>query len=121
MIRAGVVGAIGYAGRELIRLLGIHPETGLVAAVELEGGKAVGEVMPALDKTTPVVLETFDAQQLAKKCDVVFMALELVICTVIGLAVFYTAARVLRISELQEVIDWVRNKIRRRRPKEDNA
>lgn len=75
MIRVGVIGALGYAGRELIRLLGIHPETELVAAVELEAGKTVGEVMPALGKTTPVVLETFDAKQLAKKCDVVFMAL----------------------------------------------
>jgi len=75
MIRVGVIGAVGYAGRELIRLLGIHPEAELAAAVELEGGKAVGEVMPALRKTTGVTLETFDAERLAKKCDVVFMAL----------------------------------------------
>ena len=75
MIRAGVIGAIGYAGRELIRLLGIHPEATLAAAIEVEGGKQVGDVMPALAKTTAVTLETFDAQELAAKCDVVFMAL----------------------------------------------
>ena len=59
MIRAGVIGAVGYAGRELIRLLGIHPEAELVAAIELESGKSLGEVMPALAKTTSVKLETF--------------------------------------------------------------
>lgn len=75
MIRVGVIGAIGYAGRELIRILGIHPQAELTAAIELEAGKHVGEVMPALNKTADVVLETFDAQQLAKKCDAVFMAL----------------------------------------------
>ncbi len=75
MIRAGVIGAVGYAGRELIRLLGIHPEAELVAAIELESGKSLGEVMPALAKTTSVKLETFDAERLAEQCDVVFMAL----------------------------------------------
>jgi N-acetyl-gamma-glutamyl-phosphate reductase len=53
----------------------MHPEARLSAAVELEAGQGVGQVMPAFGKTTDVVLETFDVEQLAKKCDVVFMAL----------------------------------------------
>jgi len=75
MIRIGVIGAIGYAGRELIRLLGIHPEAEVVAAVELEGGRPLADVLPAFAKTTGVVLETFDPDKLARECDVVFMAL----------------------------------------------
>ena len=74
MIRVGVVGAMGYGARELIRLLGMHPEAEVVAAAELEGGKRLDELMPALRKTTDVVTEEFDAEALAKKCDVVFMA-----------------------------------------------
>jgi len=65
---------MGYGARELIRLLAMHPEAEVVAAAELEGGKRLDELMPALRKTTDVVTEEFDAEALGKKCDVVFMA-----------------------------------------------
>lgn len=74
MIRVGVVGAIGYAGRELIRLVIAHPDAELVAAVEVEGGKRLDDLMPAFKSLTDVVTETFDAGALAEKCDAVFMA-----------------------------------------------
>lgn len=74
MIRVGLVGAIGYGGRELIRLIGMHPEAKLVAAAELEGGKRLDEILPALGKLTDIECETFDAKALAEKCDVVFIA-----------------------------------------------
>lgn len=74
MIRVGLVGAIGYGGRELIRLLSMHPEAKLVAAAELEGGKRLDEILPAFGKLVDVVCETFDADSLARKCDAVFIA-----------------------------------------------
>lgn len=74
MIRVGTVGAIGYGGRELIRVLGLHPEAKLVAAAELESGKPLAEALPGFGKLSGVVLEPFDAQALAAKCDVVFVA-----------------------------------------------
>ncbi len=74
MIRVGIVGAIGYGGRELTRLLGIHPEAELVAAVELEGGTRLDDLLPQFRKLTDVVCETFDAETLAKRCDAVFIA-----------------------------------------------
>ncbi len=74
MVKVGLVGAIGYGGREFMRLLTAHPEAELVAAVEIEGGQRLDEVLPAFRKTTDVVLETFDPEGLAKRCDVVFMA-----------------------------------------------
>ena len=74
MIRVGVVGAVGYAGRELIRLIIAHPEAELVAAVEVEGGKRLDELMPAFKGLTDVSTETFDAKALAENCDAVFMA-----------------------------------------------
>ncbi len=75
MIRVGVVGALGYAGREVIRLLGVHPEVELVAAVELEGGERLDAALPSFGKTTDIVFETFDAKSLAKRCDAVFLGL----------------------------------------------
>ena len=75
MIRVGLVGAIGYGGRELSRLLAMHPQAKLVAGVELEGGKRLDDLLPAFKKLTDVVVETFDPEALAKKCDVVFIAI----------------------------------------------
>lgn len=48
MIKVGVVGATGYAGAELCRLIYSHPEAELAAisSVSYEG-KALSEVYPA--------------------------------------------------------------------------
>jgi len=74
MIRAGMVGAIGYGGREFMRLLSVHPSAKLTAAVEVESGKRLDEVLPAFRKVLDLTLEPFDPEALAKKCDVVFIA-----------------------------------------------
>ena len=95
MIRVGLVGAIGYGGRELIRLLGMHPGAELVAAVELEGGRRLDELLPALGKTTDVVCETFDAKALAEKCDAVFIAVPGTKSMAIGQALFEAGVKTL--------------------------
>lgn len=74
MVRVGVVGALGYGGREFIRLLMAHPQAELVAAVYRQGGTRLDELLPAFRKTTDIVLEAFDASSLAQRCDVVFLA-----------------------------------------------
>lgn len=74
MVKVGMVGAIGYGGREFMRLMMAHPQAELVAAVEVEGGKRLDEVLPAFRKLTDLTLETFDPVSLAKRCDVVFIA-----------------------------------------------
>ncbi len=75
MVKVGIVGAIGYAGREFIRLLVAHPEAQLVCAVEMETGKKLQDVLPNFRKLLDIELESFDPDSLAKKCDVVFFAL----------------------------------------------
>lgn len=75
MIRVGVIAAVGYAGRELLRLAVSHPEIKVTAAVELEAGKKLADAMPAFAKVLDIELETFNPDSLAKKCDVVFLAL----------------------------------------------
>ncbi|HOK08699.1 MAG TPA: N-acetyl-gamma-glutamyl-phosphate reductase [Candidatus Hydrogenedens sp.] len=75
MIRVGLVGAIGFAGREFIRLLLSHPDAKLVCAVEMETGKKLQDVLPNFRKLIDLELEPFDADSIAKRCDVVFFAL----------------------------------------------
>jgi N-acetyl-gamma-glutamyl-phosphate reductase len=65
---------MGYGGRELMRLLSLHPEAQLVAAAEIESGKRLDEMLPAFGKITRVICETFDPKALAQQCDVVFIA-----------------------------------------------
>lgn len=72
-IKAAVVGANGYAGAEVLRLLSAHPRVELVAATSrTHAGKPVEEAFPSL----PVGLTFSDtAAKELKGCDVVFTAL----------------------------------------------
>ncbi|MFA7693448.1 MAG: N-acetyl-gamma-glutamyl-phosphate reductase [Candidatus Hydrogenedentes bacterium] len=73
MIHVGVVGATGYGGRELLRLLVDHPEVDLkmVASTSVPG-KPLAEELPAFGKLIDLTFESFDAAALAT-CDVVFV------------------------------------------------
>ncbi len=76
MLRVGVVGASGYVGAELLRILAGHPDV-VIAAVTSEhnAGKPIQEVFPHLSGRLALTLETFDAIQLASKADLLFLAL----------------------------------------------
>ena len=51
MIKAGIVGATGYVGAELVRLIALHPQAELsaVSSVSFEG-KPLSEVYPMIPK-----------------------------------------------------------------------
>ena len=74
MIRVGIIGATGYGGRELLRLLLPHPGVQVVAAVSSSAvGKRVDEELPAFRSLTDLEFEAFDAHALKERCDVVFI------------------------------------------------
>lgn len=95
MIRVGMVGALGYGGREFMRLLMAHPAAALVAAVEIEGGQRLDEALPGFRKLTDITIEAFDAQALAKRCDVVFIAVPGTKSMLLGAALRAAGARVM--------------------------
>lgn len=74
MIHAGIIGATGYAGAELVRLLYAHPEVTVsaVSSVSFEG-EALATVYPGYAKLNALVCENEDA--VVEKSDVVFAAL----------------------------------------------
>jgi N-acetyl-gamma-glutamyl-phosphate reductase len=76
-IRAGVMGASGYGGVELARLLAMHPHAEMTAATASgeRAGAKLSDLFPSLRGLCDIVCEEFDAENLASKCDVVFMAL----------------------------------------------
>ena len=112
MIRVGLVGAIGYGGRELMRLVSMHPEAKLTAAAELEAGKRIDELLPAFGKLLDVVCEPFDADALAKKCDVVFIAVPGAKSMVLGAALRKAGVRTLdmgpdfRLKDTAEFLEY---------------
>jgi N-acetyl-gamma-glutamyl-phosphate reductase len=76
-MKVAVVGAAGYAGGELLRLLLGHPEvTGCLAVSRSQAGKALGEVHPGLAGLTDLTFSGAEPAQAAAGADVVFLALE---------------------------------------------
>jgi N-acetyl-gamma-glutamyl-phosphate/LysW-gamma-L-alpha-aminoadipyl-6-phosphate reductase len=71
--RAAVVGAAGYTGGELLRLLVAHPEVEVVAATsERLGGRYVHHTHPVLRGRTAL---RFTTREQLPQCDVLFTAL----------------------------------------------
>ncbi len=76
MIQVGIVGASGFTGAELLRLLAGHPELEVVAATgDTQAGTAVAELYPSLSAAYPTLAFTpYDAAALAG-LDLVFLGL----------------------------------------------
>ena len=74
MIKVGIVGATGYAGAELVRLITAHPEAEIAAisSVSFEGQK-LSDVYPAYKFLNDMTCENQDA--VVEKSDVIFAAL----------------------------------------------
>ena len=76
MIKAGVIGATGYAGNELVRLLMQHPEVELKTVTSQRYiGKEFSEVYEGYREINPLICEEEDIEKMAEVCDVVFLAL----------------------------------------------
>ena len=72
-MKVGIIGAGGYAGGELLRILLGHPEVGeIVAGSESLAGKPVTAAHPNLRKRTPLEFVRYDD---VSGCDVVFLSL----------------------------------------------
>jgi hypothetical protein len=73
--RAGVVGASGILGGELLRILLGHPRIELeYVSAQTKAGRSATELNPHLKDAGVGEFEAFDARVAAKRCDVVFLA-----------------------------------------------
>jgi len=76
MLKIAIVGASGYTGLELIRILHCHPEVAVTCLTsEQSAGKRISEVFPTLRGRCDIVLENLEPVRVAEKADIIFTAL----------------------------------------------
>ena len=76
MVRVGVVGATGYAGAELVRILCAHPDVELNMLTSRQfAGVEFDRVYPAMAGVVNLTCEELDVAKMCDQADVVFLAL----------------------------------------------
>jgi len=76
MLKVAIVGASGYTGVELIRILHSHPEVAVTCVTsEQSAGRPVSDVFPTLRGRYDIELENLEPVGIAEKVDIVFTAL----------------------------------------------
>ncbi|GBD38370.1 N-acetyl-gamma-glutamyl-phosphate reductase [bacterium HR37] len=74
--KAAILGASGYTGSDLIRLLLIHPEVEVIhATAEKHVGKSISDVLPYLRGFLDLELKPLDVELIPDEVDIVFTAL----------------------------------------------
>ena len=76
MIRTAVIGATGYAGAELVRILAGHPDVQLTLLTSRQyTGERFDKVFPAMAGVVGLSCESYSADAVADRCDTAFIAL----------------------------------------------
>jgi N-acetyl-gamma-glutamyl-phosphate reductase len=76
LTRVGIIGASGYGGVQLVKLLLEHPQTELTyLAGHSSAGKAYTDIYPHLTQAVSLKLEPIDLDAIAQRCDAVFLGL----------------------------------------------
>lgn len=75
-VPVGIVGASGYGGVQLVRLLQDHPKLEVVyLGGESSAGKAFNELYPHLGNQVSLKIEAINLDMIADRCQVVFLSL----------------------------------------------
>jgi len=74
-MKVGVVGASGYVGGEILRLLVSHPHAEISMVTSRQhAGEYISRIQPALKGFTDMTFSELDYDKLTDKCDLVFTA-----------------------------------------------
>jgi len=75
MVKVGVVGASGYTGLELVKILVAHPGFELTYLATTQGDTTIEALHPSLEKVITLPVEKADVAGVVNACDLVFLAL----------------------------------------------
>ena len=73
-INVGIVGATGYTGLELVKILLNHPSFTLTYIANSEGGTTINKLHSSLNGVCEDEVQKADVDVIAKECDLVFLA-----------------------------------------------
>lgn len=109
MIKAGIVGATGYTGVELLRLLALHDDVSIAVVTSREmDGTAVSALFPNLRGYVDLAFTVPDDDALAA-CDVVFYATPHTVAMKTAANLLARGVRVIDLSadfRLQDKVEW---------------
>ncbi|MCD0460425.1 N-acetyl-gamma-glutamyl-phosphate reductase [Roseiconus lacunae] len=75
-LSVALIGATGYTGLEVAKLLSVHPQARLtIATARADAGQPIASVHPSLVGRVDLVLEELDADKIASRCDVAMCCL----------------------------------------------
>lgn len=74
MIKVGIVGATGYTGLELVKILLNHPEFDLNYIANSEGNTTINKLHPSFNGVCEDVVQKADVKTIAAECELVFLA-----------------------------------------------
>lgn len=75
-VSVGIMGASGYGGVQLVRLLTEHPQVDLVyLGGQSSAGQDFSEIYPHLGQQINLKVEAIDLDEIGRRCDVVFLSL----------------------------------------------
>ena len=74
-INVGVVGATGYTGLELVKILVNHPYFNLAYIANSEGSTTINALHPSLSGVCEDEVKKADVQEIVENCELVFLAL----------------------------------------------
>jgi N-acetyl-gamma-glutamyl-phosphate reductase len=76
MLNVAIVGASGYTGLELIRILHCHPEVAVTCLTsEQSAGRKISDIFPTLRGRCDLTLVNLEPVRVAEKADLIFTAL----------------------------------------------
>jgi len=76
MVKVAIIGATGYTGMELVRILGRHPEVQIAALTSRQqAGKRYSEVFPGLIGSVDQKISAHDLKAVARQAQLAFLCL----------------------------------------------
>jgi N-acetyl-gamma-glutamyl-phosphate reductase len=112
-VPVGIVGASGYGGVQLVRLLMDHPEVEIVyLGGESSAGKSFADLYPHFANIVNLPIEAVEAEVIASRCEVVFLSLPNGLACEIAPQLIEKGCKVLdlsadyRFSDLKTYTDW---------------
>ncbi len=74
MLNVSIVGATGYTGLELVKILHMHPQFNITYIANSEGGTTIDKLHPCLTNVIDIEVQKASAQEIAKVSDLCFLA-----------------------------------------------